>query len=147
MRRCWSSSLHGTTRPNWGLYLKPFSPCRRGGGVCFAVVVNGLPLRVRRSAARWWGALGPQGIECPAAGAFDGQGREDALSEFAAAGAASDFIHCKPVSTVETSDRLAALCTGWRALSGLQASSACSGLGQVLAHLAGSPVFYFLSLC
>lgn len=50
---------------------------------------------------------------------------------------------CKPLSYWKTLVGLAALCTGWRALPGLQACSACWGLGQVLPHLTRSPVFFY----
>lgn len=47
------------------------------------------------------GALGAQLIECSTTGAFDGEADVFALGQFAAAAAAPNFIHCKPVSTVE----------------------------------------------
>ena len=55
----------------------------------------------RPSLRLFWGALGAQLIEGPTAGALDGQADVFALGQFAAAVAAPNFIHCKPVSVVE----------------------------------------------
>src|SRR3990167_5505449 len=57
-------------------------------------------LLVRRSMARRLGALGPQVVHCPASGALDGEDCEGALTQFSAAAAASDFVHCKPITLV-----------------------------------------------
>ena len=97
--------------------------------------------------ARWWGALGPQRIDGPAAGALDGQGGVHALAQFAAAGAAPYFFHCKPVSMGETSDRLAALCTGWRALPACRSTLQVGAAGGVDALPGVARLFCLLPLC
>jgi hypothetical protein len=60
-----------------------------------------IDLSFRHSVVLFWGALGAQLIECPTAGALDGQADVLAFGQFAAAVAAAYFSHCKPVSTIE----------------------------------------------
>lgn len=77
-------------------------------------------LSIRPSVELLGGALGAQLIECPTAGAFDGQADVFTFGQFPAAAAAADFIHSKSLSWWEILLGSPALCTGWRVLPDLQ---------------------------
>lgn len=53
-----------------------------------------------RSGALWFGALGPQVIQYPAAGALDDELGKYTLAQFLAASAAPDFFHLQACFSV-----------------------------------------------